>query len=62
MTNQQISDFDAATLKAPNYDRDVTLKVLGERGHIALEVHDGDASRWAKGAVSRWRNIRLKPL
>jgi hypothetical protein len=58
----KICDFDAATLKAPGYDRDEVLKLLGERGRIALEVHDGDDARWAKGAVSRWRNIRLKPL
>ncbi len=58
----KICEFDAATFKADGYDRDAALKLLGERGRIALEVHDGDAARWAKGAVSRWRNIRLKPL
>jgi hypothetical protein len=58
----KICEFDAATFKAEGYDRDAALKLLGDRGHIALEVHDGDEARWAKGAVSRWRNIKLKPL
>ena len=58
----KICEFDAATLKADRYNRDAVLKQLGDRGRIALEVHDGDEARWAKGAVSRWRNIRLKPL
>lgn len=58
----KICAFDAATFKADRYDRDAVLKLLGGSGRIALEVHDGDEARWAKGAVSRWRNIRLKPL
>ena len=58
----KICEFDAATFKAEGYDRDATLKLLGERGRIALEVHDGDEARWAKGAVARWKNIRLKTL
>jgi len=62
INGEKICVFDAATLKATGYDRDTVLKLLGERGRIALEVHDGDEARWAKGAVSRWRNIRLKPL
>ena len=40
--------------------------VLGERGHIALEVHDNDSmfgeARWGKGAQCRWRNIRIKEV
>ena len=40
--------------------------MLGDRGHIALEVHDNDAmfgeARWGKGAQCRWRNIRIKDL
>jgi hypothetical protein len=58
----KICEFDAATFKADGYDRDAALKLLGDRGRIALEVHDGDEARWAKGAVARWKDIRLKPL
>jgi hypothetical protein len=39
---------------------------LGNRGHIAFEVHDNDATfgeaRWGTGAQCRWRNIRIKDL
>jgi hypothetical protein len=62
INGEKICEFDAATFKAQGYDRDAALKLLGPRGRIALEVHDGDEARWAKGAVSRWRNIRLKGL
>jgi hypothetical protein len=37
---------------------------LGDRGHIALELHDNDAifgdARWGVGAQCRWQNIRTK--
>ncbi|MCX2749571.1 hypothetical protein OOZ51_17390 [Arthrobacter sp. MI7-26] len=40
--------------------------MLGDSGHIALEVHDNDAmfgeARWGVGAQCRWRNIRIKEL
>ena len=64
----QIAELDAATLQAPNYDREAVLKLLGRRGHIALEVHDsGDdlwmgKDRWLPGHVCRYRNIRIKRL
>ncbi len=64
----RIAELDAATLRAPNYDRDAALKLLGRQGHIALEVHDsGDdlwmgQDRWLPGHVCRYRNIRIKPL
>jgi len=62
INGEKICEFDASTFKADGYDREQALKLLGERGRIAVEVHDGDEARWAKGAVSRWKNIRLKPL
>ncbi len=55
-------EFDAATLDAPNYDKDRVAALLGDRGHIALEVHNGDQIRWATGAVCRWKNIRIREL
>jgi hypothetical protein len=64
----EIAELDAATLKAPDYDREAVAKFLGERGHIALEVHDsGDdlwmgKDRWLPGHVCRWRNIQIKEL
>jgi hypothetical protein len=62
----RIAELDAATVDSPNYDSDAVLGALGERGHIAFEVHDNDAifgdARWGKGAQCRWRNIRIKSL
>jgi hypothetical protein len=62
----KIAELDTATLDSPNYDPDAIYKVLGDRGHIALEVHDNDAmfgeARWGVGAQCRWRNIRIKEL
>jgi hypothetical protein len=62
----KVAELDTASLDSPNYDPDAVLGVLGERGHIALEVHDNDAmfgeARWGKGAQCRWRNIRIKDL
>jgi hypothetical protein len=50
----------------PDYDPDAVLRLLGHRGHLALEVHDNDAmfgdARWGEGAACRWRNIRVKEL
>jgi hypothetical protein len=62
----KIAELDTATLDAPDYDPDAVLRLLGHRGHLALEVHDNDAmfgeARWGKGAACRWRNIRIKEL
>lgn len=56
-----VSDFNAATFTHPNYDREEVKNILGREGSIALQVHGG-ANRWATGAKSRWRNIRVRPL
>jgi hypothetical protein len=62
----KIAELDTATLESPNYDADAVFEVLGDRGHIALEVHDNDSmfgeARWGVGAQCRWRNIRIKEL
>ena len=62
----KIAELNTATLQSPNYDPGAVLNVLGERGHIALEVHDNDSlfgeARWGAGAQCRWRNIRIKEL
>ncbi|ADJ48965.1 hypothetical protein AMES_7139 [Amycolatopsis mediterranei S699] len=62
----KIAELDTATLRSPDYDPDAVLRLLGPRGHIALEVHDNDAvfgdARWGRGAACRWRNIRIRSL
>jgi hypothetical protein len=62
----KIAEPDTATLQSPDYDPKSVYNLLGDRGHIALEVHDNDSyfgeSRWGKGAQCRWRNIRVKDL
>jgi hypothetical protein len=60
----QIAELDTATLDAPDYVATDVAAHLGDRGHIALEVHDNDAwfgeARWGVGAQCRWRNIRIR--
>ena len=34
--------FDGSTLDAPDYDPAAVLRLLGSRGHLALEVHDNE--------------------
>ncbi len=62
----KIAELETATLQSPDYDADAVYEVLGDSGHIALEVHDNDAmfgeARWGVGARCRWRNIRIKEL
>jgi hypothetical protein len=62
----KIAELDTATLDTPNYDPAAVLACLGNRGHLAFEVHDNDAmfgeARWGRGAQCRWRNIRIKDL
>jgi Domain of Unknown Function (DUF1080) len=64
VNGQKIAELDTATLDAPNYDPDAVLRLLGHRGHLALEVHDNDAvfgdARWGEGAACRWRNLRVR--
>jgi hypothetical protein len=59
-----VAEIDAATFGYPGYDADTVWSFLGDRGHIAFEVHDNDPrmgpERWARGAACRWRNIRIR--
>jgi hypothetical protein len=67
LNGTRLASLDAATLKAPHYDRDAVARLLGRRGHIVLEVHDsGDdlwmgSEKWRPGKVCRYRNIFIKP-
>ncbi|MCJ1675545.1 DUF1080 domain-containing protein [Rathayibacter sp. VKM Ac-2929] len=60
----RIARLDTARLRSPGYDPDAVATHLGDRGRIALEVHDNDSvfgeSRWGRGAVCRWRDIRVR--
>ena len=56
----KVCHFDGARCTLPAYKKDHVLKTLGQRGSIGLQVHGGKS--WPKGAVVRWRNIRIKEL
>jgi len=44
------------------YTSDKTFEgVLGDKGHIAFQVHGG-VGAWPKGAKVRFRNVRIKEL
>lgn len=62
----KIAEMDAASLDSPEYDAAAVGELLGDRGHIALEVHDNDSmfgeARWGVGAQCRWRNIRIREI
>lgn len=55
-----ICDFNGETCTLPSYDREEVLGRLGMKGSIGLQVHGGKG--WPKGAVCRWKNIRIKTL
>ena len=59
-----IAEVDTAALQSPGYDPAAVAALLGERGHIAFEVHDHDShfgeARWGREAACRWRNIRIR--
>ncbi len=66
-----INDLEMATLDSSNtgiegYDPSIIESRIGRRGHIGLEIHDNNPKKgwnqWAKGAVSRWRNIRVREV
>jgi hypothetical protein len=60
----RIAEVDTAALQSPGYDPAAVAALLGERGHIAFEVHDHDShfgeARWGREAACRWRNIRIR--
>jgi hypothetical protein len=61
-----IASIDTATMQFPTYDAAAVLQLLGQKGHIAFEIHDNDPrmgeARWAPHAACRWRNIRVREL
>ena len=60
LNGQKICEFDGATFKQPQYDREKVHSTLGEKGSIAVQVHGGRG--WPKGAKVRWRNILVREL
>jgi hypothetical protein len=58
----KICECDTTAIQHPDYNPADVERLLGPRGHIAFEVHDGPPWRWGVGKVSRWRNIYLKQL
>jgi hypothetical protein len=60
----RIAEVDTGALQSPGYDPAAVAALLGERGHIAFEVHDHDShfgeARWGREAACRWRNIRIR--
>jgi len=62
----KIAELDTATLDFPDYDAEAVHGLLGNSGHLALEVHDNDEmfgdARWGDGARCLWRNAFLKQL
>jgi len=62
----RVAQIDTARLQSPGYDPVAVADQLGERGHIAFEVHDHDThfgeARWGRAAACRWRNIRIREV
>jgi hypothetical protein len=58
----KICECDTAAIQHSDYDPAAVKRLLGPRGHIALEVHDGPPWRWGVGKVSRWRNIYIRDV
>ncbi len=62
----KMGTLDTADTGVPGYDPAIIGQRVGSRGHIGLEVHSNGSkqgwNQWAKGAVSRWRNIRVKEI
>jgi len=61
-----VAELDTSQRLAEHYDPEQVAHLLGERGHLALEVHDNDAlvgeDRWGRGAACRWRALRVRDL
>jgi hypothetical protein len=63
----KIAELDVSKVVWPDFDPEAVAAELGDRGHLAFEVHDNDwaglgEGRWGRGAVCRWRNARIKEL
>jgi hypothetical protein len=61
-----VADLDTAAIDWPDYDPEAVAQALGDRGHLALEVHDNDpisgTDRWGPEAACRWRAIRVREI
>ena len=66
-----VNDLKIGTLETekpgvPDYDSSMIQRLVGKRGHIGLEVHSNSPKKgwtqWERGAVSRWRNIRVREI
>jgi hypothetical protein len=61
----KVASVDMELTKSAKFDREAAA-ALGDRGHIAFEVHDNDPgmgeARWGKNAACRWRNVMIKKL
>ncbi len=66
-----INDLEIATLDTSDtgldpYDPAIIAQRVGDRGHIGLEIHSNNVNKgwtqWARGAVSRWRSIRVREI
>jgi hypothetical protein len=62
INNMPICDCETSAIHHPSFDPTAVKKLLGTRGHIALEVHDGPPWRWGPGKVCRWKNVFIRPL
>jgi hypothetical protein len=58
----KICECDTKAIEHPDFQPAEVEKLLGARGHIAFEVHDGPPWRWGVDKVSRWRNVYIKEL
>jgi len=62
----KIGTYDTADPGLEDYDASQIQRLVGTEGHISLEVHDniynGGWQQWAKGAVCRWKNIRVREI
>ncbi|CAI6085735.1 3-keto-disaccharide hydrolase [Cohnella sp. JJ-181] len=66
INGRKISEVDTAAMGHPAYDAEAVRELLGDKGHIAFEVHDNDPgmgeARWGPNAACRWRRIRVREL
>ena len=64
----KIAVLDLGTIHWPNFDAQACARLLGDKGHISLEVHNSHSrdwlgkNRWWPGAVVRWKNIYVREL
>ena len=64
----KVAELDLAKLSHELWQPERVRATIAQPGHIAFEVHNIATNdlfgqdRWAKGAVCRWRNIRIREL